>query len=300
MENKLLKVRLKRNESFNIREGWMRKGMKLLPDYPDLFSREDAMQLLGVGSKMVKSIKYWLIATGLAEEKKVKSKIELVITEEIGEVVNQYDPYFEDLFTLYILHTNIASNLDNATVWYLFFNNYDAKTFTKEDMQNVLDNELKKILDKDVTYSDSLFRDDCGSVIKMYADDEDNYDPEDNLSSPLSALGLLVKSQTKKGTFEKTAPRYDKLDCLVILYIMLRNKIEGKDSVSINDLLTGENSAGKLLNLTRPILNEYLDRLRARGYITINRTAGLDMVYFDKDITAKQVLIDYYTQEERL
>lgn len=300
MENKLLKVRLKRNESFNIREGWMRKGMKLLSDYPDLFSREDAMQLLGVGSKMVKSIKYWLIATGLAEEKKVKSKIELVITEEIGEVVNQYDPYFEDLFTLYILHTNIASNLDNATVWYLFFNNYDAKTFTKEDMQNVLDNELKKILDKDVTYSDSLFRDDCGSVIKMYADDEDNNDPEDNLSSPLSALGLLVKSQTKKGTFEKTAPRYDKLDCLVILYIMLRNKIEGKDSVSINDLLTGENSAGKLLNLTRPVLNEYLDRLRARGYITINRTAGLDMVYFDKDITAKQVLIDYYTQEERL
>lgn len=300
MENKLLKVRLKRNESFNIREGWMRKGMKLLPDYPDLFSREDAMQLLGVGSKMVKSIKYWLIATGLAEEKKVKSKIELVITEEIGEVVNQYDPYFEDLFTLYILHTNIASNLDNATVWYLFFNNYDAKTFTKEDMQNVLDNELKKILDKDVTYSDCLFRDDCGSVIKMYADDEDNNDPEDNLSSPLSALGLLVKSQTKKGTFEKTAPRYDKLDCLVILYIMLRNKIEGKDSVSINDLLTGENSAGKLLNLTRPILNEYLDQLRARGYITINRTAGLDMVYFDKDITAKQVLIDYYTQEERL
>ena len=35
-------------------------------------------------------------------------------------------------------------------------------------------------------------------------------------------------------------------------------------------------------------------------YITINRTAGLDMVYFDEDITAKQVLIDYYTQEERL
>ena len=246
MENKLSKVRLKRNESFNIREGWLRKGMKLLPDYPNLFSLEEAMQLLGVGSKMVKSIKYWLLTTGLAEEKKVKSKIELVITEELGEVINQYDPYFEDLFTLYILHVNIASNIDNATIWYLFFNKYDAKTFTKEDMQNVLDNELKKILNKDVTYSDSLFRDDCGSVIKMYADDEDNNDPEDNLSSPLSALGLLVKSQTKKGTFEKTAPRYDKLDCLVILYIMLRNKIEGKDSVSINDLLTGENSAGNI------------------------------------------------------
>ena len=300
MENKLSKVRLKRNESFNIREGWLRKGMKLLPKHPDLFSLDEAMQLLGVGSKMVKSIKYWLLTTGLAKEQKVKSKIELIITEELGEVINQYDPYFEDLFTLYVLHANIASNRDNATVWYLFFNKYDVKTFTKDDMQNVLENELKKILDVEAPYSDSLFKDDCGSVLRMYAEEGDDNDPEDNLSSPLSALGLLGKSQTKKGSFEKTAPRYDKLDSFVILYIMLKNKPKGKDSVSINELLDGENSAGKLLNLTRPRLNEYLDQLRARGFITINRTAGLDMVYFDKDITAKEVLIDYYTQEERL
>ena len=300
MENKLAKVRLKRNESFNIREGWLRKGMKLLPQYPDLFSRDEAMQLLGVGSKMVKSIKYWLLTTGLAEEKKVRSKLEMVTTEELGEVINKYDPYFEDLFTLYILHANIASNINEATVWYLFFNNYNAKTFTKEDMQNVLDNELKKILDVDVTYSDSLFKDDCGSVLRMYAEDGEENDPEDNLSSPFSALGLLVKSQSKKGFFEKRAPRYDKLDCLVVLYIIHKNKKEGRNSISIDELLNGENSAGKLLNLSRPRLNEYLDQLRSKRYITINRTAGLDMVYFDKEITTKQVLIDYYTQEERI
>ena len=157
MENRLLKVRLKKNESFNIREGWLRKGMKLLPDYPNLFSLDEAMQLLGVGSKMVKSIKYWLLTTGLAEEKKVKSRTELIITDDLGNIINQYDPYFEDLFTLYILHVNIASDRDNATVWYLFFNNYNVKTFTKEDMQSVLDNELKKSLQVDVAYSESLF-----------------------------------------------------------------------------------------------------------------------------------------------
>ena len=300
MENTLLKVRLKRNESFNIREGWLRKGMKLLPDYPNLFSLDEAMQLLGVGSKMVKSIKYWLLTTGLAEEKKVKSRTELIITDDLGNIINQYDPYFEDLFTLYILHVNIASDRDNATVWYLFFNNYNVKTFTKEDMQSVLDNELKKSLQVDVAYSESLFKDDCSSVIRMYADDGYENDPEDNLSSPFSALGLLVKSQIKKGSFEKMAPRYDKLDCFVILYIMAKNKKKEKESVSIDELLTGENSVGKLLNLTRPILDEYLDQLKSRGYITINRTAGLDMVYFKGNITAKQVLIDYYTQEERL
>lgn len=300
MEIRLSGVRLKRNESFHIREGWLRKGMKLLPEYPDLFSRHDAMQLLGVGSKMVNSIKYWLLTTGLAEERKIKSKTELVITDDLGNIVNQYDPYFEDLFTLYILHVHIASNLNNAIVWYLFFNRYDVKTFTKEDMQAVLDHELKKMLAVDVSYSESLFKDDCGTMIRMYAEDDSENDPEDNLSSPLSALGLLAKSRTTRGTFEKMAPRYDRLDCLVVLYIMLKNKTEGKDSVGIHELLTGENGPGKLLNLTRPRLDVYLDQLRAGGYITTNRTAGLDMVYFHKNISAQQVLVDYYTQEEKI
>lgn len=300
METKLTNVRLKRNESFHIREGWLRKGMKLLPDYPDLFSRADAMQLLGVGSKMVKSIRYWLLTTGLTKERKVKSKTELFITEEFGEIVNKYDPYFEDLFTLYLLHAHIASNLNNAIVWYLFFNRYDVKTFTKEDMQLALDHELKKMLEINVSYSESLFKDDCGTVLRMYMEDDSEEDPEDNLISPLSALGLLSKSQTKKGYCEKTTPRYDRLDCLAVLYIMLKNKTEGKNSTSIQELLTGENGPGKLLNLTRPRLDVYLDQLRSREYITINRTAGLDMVYFHEGITAQQVLIDYYTQDEKL
>lgn len=58
MSNKLLKVKLKGNESFNFREGWLRKGMRCVEQYPDIFSRDDVMERLGVGSKMVKSIKF--------------------------------------------------------------------------------------------------------------------------------------------------------------------------------------------------------------------------------------------------
>lgn len=69
MNNYLKKVKLKGNESFNIREGWLRKGMRSVNEYPNLFSRSDVMEILGVGSKMVKSIRYWLQATDLCEEK---------------------------------------------------------------------------------------------------------------------------------------------------------------------------------------------------------------------------------------
>ncbi len=68
MTTRLKKVKLKGNESFNFREGWLRKGMRCVENDESLFSRDNVMEQLGVGSKMVKSIRYWLQATGLCEE----------------------------------------------------------------------------------------------------------------------------------------------------------------------------------------------------------------------------------------
>lgn len=94
-QEKLTKVKLKGNESFNIREGWLRKGIRCVQDCPTLFSRDDAMEILGVGSKMVKSIRYWLRATGLTEERAPVGRArEQILTERFGEVIDQYDRYF--------------------------------------------------------------------------------------------------------------------------------------------------------------------------------------------------------------
>ena len=65
MTTRIKKVNLKGNESFNFREGWLRKGMRCVEADEALFSRDDVMERLGVGSKMVKSIRYWLQATNL-------------------------------------------------------------------------------------------------------------------------------------------------------------------------------------------------------------------------------------------
>ena len=51
------------------------------------------------------------------------------------------------------------------------------------------------------------------------------------------------------------------------------------DSISIEELLNGTFSPGKVLNLKRVLLNEYIDKLAEQNYLTVNRTAGLDMVY---------------------
>lgn len=46
--------------------------------------------------------------------------------------------------------------------------------------------------------------------------------------------------------------------------------------------------------MKRIALNEYLDNLAALNYITVNRTAGLDMVYLKKNIPLNEIVEKYY------
>ena len=300
-QEKLTKVKLKGNESFNIREGWLRKGMRCIQEYPTLFSRDDAMEILGVGSKMVKSIRYWLRTTGLTEENAPVGRArEQRLTEKFGEVVNQNDPYFDDVFTLFLLHYNIVKDAEGLSiVWNIFFNNYDGQDFTKENMIEKCKEELNKRLAEGVTFSDSLFVDDCASILRMYNATDAVEDPDESLGCPMVELGLIRKSANKKGTYVKTPPARELLDKLAVLYVILDNMGEGKESVSIESLINDPNNIGKVFNLDRVLVNEYLDQLRVSGYITLNRTAGLDMVYINTDRTPQGIMREYYEKRMR-
>lgn len=300
-QEKLSKVKLKGNESFNIREGWLRKGMRCVQDCPTLFSRDDAMEILGVGSKMVKSIRYWLRATGLTEEHVLVGRArEQVLTEKFGEVIAQYDPYFDDVFTLFLVHYNLVKDANGLSiVWNIFFNNYDGQDFTKDNMIEKCKEELNKRLAEGAKFSESLFADDCASVLKMYNATDVAEDLEESLSCPMVELGLIKKSANKKGTYIKMPPVRELLDKMAVLYVILDNIKEGKESVGIDSLINDANNIGKVFNLDRVLINEYVDQLRVSGFITLNRTAGLDMVYVNTDKTPKDIMREYYEKRMR-
>jgi len=294
MTNNLSKVRLKGNESFNFREGWLRKGVRCIEEHPDLFSRDDVMERLGVGSKMVKSIKYWLLATNLCREKIEKSGHKFYLTEDFGQIIDEHDKYFDDLSTLFFIHYQMISNDNLCMIWNIFFNEYSGKDFTKEDMVSSCKELLNRKMAEGATYSEKLLEDDCSSVLRMYLPSANTDDPEDSLSCPLGELGLLQKSAEKKGSYVKMAPSKGALDKLVVLYVMTKNLSEGRNSVSIDDLISAPNNIGRVFNLDRARVNEYLDELRVTGYLTINRTAGLDMVYFDHILEPSKIMEQYY------
>lgn len=65
-------MKLRGHETFFIRKGWLTKGMKYVRQNPDVFTAKEPdrkpMDVLGIGSNMVLSLRYWLLATGLTEE----------------------------------------------------------------------------------------------------------------------------------------------------------------------------------------------------------------------------------------
>ena len=131
-------IRLKGHEKFHLREGWITKGLFGVQNNPRIFTGNDGSEQLGVGTNMVKSIKYWMLAMGLISEDQRNG----AILTPMGSLIASYDAYVEDYFTLWLLHSHIAKNEYRSIVWYLFFNKCDVDEFTKEEIYAVVKKEL--------------------------------------------------------------------------------------------------------------------------------------------------------------
>ena len=55
--NKIM-IKLQGHEKFALREGWISKALMILPNNPDAFTLKNASDLFGIGSNMVKSLRY--------------------------------------------------------------------------------------------------------------------------------------------------------------------------------------------------------------------------------------------------
>lgn len=281
-------IKLKGHETFTIREGWLDKGLKAVSDNGKVFSENYGADALGVGSNMSKAIRYWLKAGKFIEESP-KNGANLT---DIAKIIKDNDEYLEDSFALWIYHINLVFNKDMATTWYLFFNETNMDEFTKEEIEYIILGKMQ-ILAEGKKISERSLRDDISVLLNMYVKERiEDYDPEEKKISPFAKLGLIKKDRDR---YFKTQPDREVLINEVFLYALMKYFEEkSKDSVGIDELLNAPLSPGRVLNLKRIALNEYLDNLAALNYITVNRTAGLDMVYLKKNIPLNEIVEKYY------
>ena len=284
MAGNKVKLRLQGHEKFALREGWINKGLTIVPDIPGAFTRKDSPDIFGIGSNMVKSLRYWMKALGLIKT----NSSEL---SELGKIIALNDPYIEDIFTLWILHSNIARNKEEATTWYMYFNYCDAEDLEKEQIEKILLREVTKYANGQ-KFSEKSLKNDVDVLLNMYSKNKEKSDPEDKNISPFVQLELIKKFE---GKYIKNHPSRKKFNEWIVLY-ELALMIGDRESISIEEAINGENGLSKIYNLTNIMANSLLDRLDAAGYLRVDRTAGLDMIYPVQKLIPEQIVEMYYTR----
>lgn len=268
MENN--KYSFKRNESFYIRDGWFGKAIQTISETStNIFYKNDGITYLGIGANMVKGLKYWLTAADIIEGKDNHLSL-------LGKLIYTYDPYLDSQFTWFLIHYQLVKNAIECPIFYSLFNN-NSKKFEKEDMASIL---------KD-TYSDAnpkYVEADFNVFLHSYTTDDLILNPEDNYACPLSQLKLISHEKDK---YIKKAPAYKKLTYLLVYYV-LQQTYEGSDSFIIEDSMVMKNSPVYVFNLDKYTYLQYLDEMSKNDLIAINKTAGLNTVYFNKKITLEE------------
>jgi len=284
-------MKLQGHEKFSIREGWLNKGMIILadPEKNRIFQDAEASIEFGIGTNMVKSLRYWMKAMGLMDEKAGDG----AFLTDTGNLIMKNDIYLEDTFSLWVMHSSIARNIDYATTWYMYFNRCDAATLNKEELEKILIREVTKYADGK-KFSDKSVGSDLDVLLNMYSKEKRREDPEDKNNSPFSVLGLVKKID---GKYEKAHPDRRIISEWNVLY-ELANLMKYESSISIEKAISGEMGLEKIYHMSSVLANELLDVLDTMGYIRVDRTAGLDMIYKLKEFDDIEVIREYYAKKK--
>ena len=287
-------MKFRAHDTFFIRKGWINKGLRNVKTDAGVFmgTKGNPMDVLGIGANMVKALRYWLQAVKLTSEPAAGRK-EQTFTE-FGNVVFDNDPYIEEMGTLWLLHYQLASNKDDATAWYYFFNEFKATEFTKDDFVKQLSNYIR-INGEEV--SERSLEDDYTCIINTYVSrmktNPEKVQPESNIDCPFGELGLIDIASKKDKLYKKSTPKKDLIHPLIILAVIL-DQANGNKEIKISSIQNDLCNAGKVFNLDIITLTTFLYKIELMGYIKVIRTAGLDVIRITKDISFIECIEDYY------
>lgn len=293
-------MKFRAHDTFAIRKGWLNKGLRNIEKAPDVFISKDnnPMDVLGIGANMVKSLRYWLQATGLTVEPNSGKRTQSLTS--IGEIIYNNDPYFEETGSLWLVHYGLATNFEYATSWYLFFNEFQMQEFSEDDFYKSL-RKFITMQDGETLPSSRAISDDFKCIINTYypgkRNSGDDIDPENNIECPLTELGLISYVATTQGNriYRKCTPKNENIPDLIALYAILKQIGEQKE-VKISLLQNSTNSVGKIFLLDTLSLLHILYHLEHAGYIKVVRTAGLDVIRISTELTPEECVKQYYRE----
>ena len=270
-------MKFRAHDTFFIRKGWLYKGIKNVQndEYVFMGVNGNPMDILGIGSNMVKALRYWLQAAGLTS-KPTSGKRYQEITP-FGNIIIEHDKYIEEIGTLWLLHYKLACNIDEATSWYYFFNEFKQTEFTRDDFTKQLDAYIR--MNGEDEKSNRILTDDFNCIINTYVprikSNPEKVHPENNIDCPLGELSLIDILNKREKIYKKSIPKIEDIHPIIALAIIVDNATNKE--IRISSILNDKCNVGKILNLDIITLIALLNRIEQRGYIKIKRTTKIQI-----------------------
>ena len=273
------------HDSFHCRQLWLKKGY----DYAKAglhFSREDAVVKLGVGKNMVSSIRFWLKAFNIIDNKDIPTEF----GKRLFDSENGYDPFLEDEASLWLLHYHLVKS-GYASIYGLIFNE-----FRREKMffdQKTFINYIKRVGEgkDEIHFNENTLSKDFSVFVNLYKNDSDGKDIEDSFSGILAELDLLM---IKEKLYYIENNERDSLPSSIILYAILDNPTYG-NSISLNLLENECNSPGSIFALSRAgLLNKISEIVDSNKGINYTDQAGIKELQFKEKPKPLSLLDLYY------
>ncbi|MCB0180778.1 MAG: DUF4007 family protein [Anaerolineae bacterium] len=295
-----------KHETFHVREGWLFKGMAAVKaaeaqdQLATIFLDKDGPERLGIGRNMVRALRYWIQATGLAEEIREQGRT-IHRLSDFGEWVWENDRYLDDEATLWLIHYHLISGLDLVTTWYWFFNHYTPVTFELEVcLQSLKLWVLGEQPDRKI--AESSLRKDVQCLVRTYLANDKNKTPEELIESPLARLGLISEFETdRKNRYRFQRLNSARVNPLIVLYVMVDQQLKSRAKsfqVTLNQVLREPMNVGRVFNLDTGSMADLLATLNKKYpdlSVKFERTAGLDQLTLPN--IRPEELLERYVQE---
>jgi hypothetical protein len=285
--------RISGHETFPCRYTWLPKAVRGLRENPKLFSGEaDAMVRLGVGKNMVRSIRFWSQVAGIAT---VVTKDGGHSLTDLGKVLlgeRGLDPFLEDISTLWLIHWNLSTNIENPLLaWDYLLNRWQEHEFVPSAVLKALQKEAEK---QDDRLSMVTLEQHFDVFLHTYVPTRGRKGEvqEDNLDCPLVELELIItvgereldRSSGKRETIYGFR-REEKPDITPELFVYCLNAFWEKrhateSTLTLREVAYGHGSPGQIFKLPEEDIRTRVDALarQTNGLFKYNETASQQQI----------------------
>lgn len=305
------KYRVSGHESFPCRYTWLPKAVHGLQKNPKLFADEaKAMVDLGVGKNMVRSIRFWAQAAGIATAAK---NSEYRLTDFGVALLGEHgrDPFLEDIRTLWLLHWNLATDVENPLLaWDYLLNRWQDPELVSSVVLQALEKEATKEND---TVSPVTLEQHFDTFLHTYVPTRGRKGEvqEDNLDYPLVEIEFLVKVGDRE--LDRMAGRREAIYAfrrdekpeitpelfIYCLHDFWTKRHKTESTLPFRDVAHGHGSPGQIFKLPEEDVRIRLEHLakQSGGLFTFTESANLQQIRRHGERRNTEILKDIYSAE---